>query len=53
MRIFTGSYDNCKLGDLVSISGDKEEELGLQGIRILNLASKKNFEKYGMIILEK
>lgn len=40
MRIFTGNYENCKVGNLVSISGDKGKSVGFNGnsytILILN-----------------
>lgn len=26
MNIYTGSYDNCKFGNLISISGDRGKE---------------------------
>ena len=38
MRIFTGSYNNCKLGDLVSISGDKGRSVGFEGNSYTKLA---------------
>lgn len=45
MRIFTGSYENCKLGDLVSISGDKGKSVGFEGNSYTKLAPKKEFWK--------
>ena len=45
MRIFTGSYENCKLGDLVSISGDKGRSVGFEGNSYTKLAPKKEFWK--------
>lgn len=45
MRIFTGSYNNCKLGDLVSISGDKGRSVGFEGNSYTKLAPKKEFWK--------
>lgn len=45
MRIFTGSYENCKMGDLVSISGDKGKSAGFEGISYTKLAPKKEFWK--------
>lgn len=45
MRIFTGSYDNCKLGDLVSISGDRGRSVGFTGNAYTKLAPKKEFWK--------
>lgn len=45
MRIFTGSYENCKLGDLVSISGDKGKSVGFTGNSYTKLAPKKEFWK--------
>ena len=43
MRIFTGSYNNCKLGELVSISGDKGKRVGFTGNAYTKLAPKKEF----------
>lgn len=43
MRIFTGSYENCKVGDLVSISGDKGKSVGFIGNSYTKLAPKKDF----------
>ena len=45
MRIFTGSYENCKLGDLVSISGDKGRSVGFEGNAYTKLAPRKEFWK--------
>jgi len=43
IRIFTGCYDNCKSGNLVSISGDKGRSIGFNGNSYTKLAPKKDF----------
>ena len=43
IRIFTGCYDNCKNGNLVSISGDKGRSVGFYGESYTKLAPKKSF----------
>lgn len=43
MRIFTGSYENCKIGNLVSISGDKGKSVNFIGETYLKLAPKRDF----------
>lgn len=43
MRIFTGNYENCKVGNLVSISGDKGKSVGFNGNSYTKLAPKKDF----------
>lgn len=49
IRIFTGCYDNCKNGNLVSISGDKGRSVGFNGNSYTKLAPKKVFGVYGII----
>ena len=41
--VFTGSYNNCKTGNLISISGDKGLKVGFEGQSITSLAPKKDF----------
>ena len=43
IRIFTSSYDDCKVGNLISISGDKGRRAGFKGKAISELAPKRNF----------
>ena len=43
MVIFTGSYSNCKTGNLVSISGDKGKDANFFGNAYTLLAPKKDF----------
>ncbi len=43
--IYTGSYDNCKSGRLVSISGDGGKSLGFDGETYKKLAPKLSFWK--------
>lgn len=43
MSIFTGSYESCKSGNLVSISGDKGASANFIGPSYLKLAPKKDF----------
>ena len=42
-RIFTGNYDECKVGNLISISGDRGRSVNFQGKAIPKLAPKKVF----------
>lgn len=42
-KIMTGNYDNCKTGNLVSISGDKGKAVSYEGIYMVGLAPKKSF----------
>lgn len=42
-RIFTGSYDKCKTGNLISISFDKGESAGFYGKNILEFAPYRDF----------
>lgn len=56
MRVFTGSYENCKIGDLVSISGDKGRGVNFVGNAYTKLAPKKEVWKIwhdniGIVIL--
>jgi uncharacterized protein (DUF488 family) len=43
--IYTGSYDNCKFGRLVSISGDGGRQVGFDGEVYKKLAPKLSFWK--------
>ncbi len=43
IRIFTGCYNKCKSGNLVSISGDKGQSMGFVGNIYTKLAPKKAF----------
>lgn len=43
MKIYTGSYSNCKSGNLVSISADKGKSAGYDGKYYLKLAPEKTF----------
>ncbi len=43
--IYTGSYDNCKSGRLVSISGDGGKKVDFNGERYKRLAPKLSFWK--------
>ena len=43
IRIFTGNYDECKVGNLISISGDRGKKVGFKGKAIPQLAPKKGF----------
>jgi len=45
MNIYTGSYNNCNIGNLVSISGDKGKSVGYIGNFYTKLAPKKSFWK--------
>ena len=42
-RIFTGCYNKCKAGNLISISFDKGEDAGFEGKAILELAPFRDF----------
>lgn len=42
-RIFTGSYDKCKAGNLISISFDKGKSAGFEGKTMLELAPYRDF----------
>ena len=42
-RIFTGNYEECKIGNLISISGDRGKSVGFNGKAIPQLAPKKAF----------
>lgn len=42
-RIFTGNYDECKVGNLISISGDRGRSVGFNGKAIPKLAPKRKF----------
>lgn len=42
-RIFTGNYDECKVGNLISISGDRGRSVGFEGKAIPQLAPKREF----------
>lgn len=44
-NIFTGNYDECKSGNLISISGDRGRSVGFVGKSIPELAPKWNFWK--------
>lgn len=41
--IYTGKYENCKSGNLISISGDRGKKVGFQGKVLPVLAPKKDF----------
>ncbi len=42
-RIFTGNYEECKVGNLISISGDRGRSVGFKGKAIPQLAPKRAF----------
>ena len=42
-RIFTGNYDECKVENLISISGDRGRSVGFKGKAIPQLAPKYEF----------
>lgn len=42
-RIFTGNYEECKAGNLISISGDRGRKVGYTGKAITKLAPKRAF----------
>lgn len=41
--IFTGNYEECKAGNLISISGDRGRKVGFVGKAIPQLSPKKGF----------
>lgn len=41
--ILTGNYENCKIGNVISISGDKGKSAGFSGQTMTILAPKKSF----------
>ena len=43
MEIYTGSYEKCKAGNLISISFDKGEDAGFEGKNIIELAPFRDF----------
>lgn len=43
IRVFTGCYDKCKSGNLVSISANKGRSVGFVGNSYTKLAPKKDF----------
>lgn len=43
--IYTGKYENCKRGNLISISGDHGKKVGFEGKYIPELAPKLSFWK--------
>lgn len=43
MNIFTGNYEKCKAGNLISISFDKGESAGFKGKIMLELAPFRDF----------
>lgn len=42
-RIFTGNYEECKAGNLISISGDRGRKVGYVGRALPKLAPRKGF----------
>lgn len=42
-RVFTGNYIDCKIGNLISISGDRGKSIGFKGKAIPKLAPKRVF----------
>lgn len=44
-RVFTGNYEECKSGNLISISGDRGKSAGFNGKVIIELAPKREFWK--------
>ena len=42
-RVFTGNYNDCKIGNLISISGDRGRSVGFTGKSLPKLAPKKVF----------
>lgn len=42
-RIYTGNYEECKAGNLISISGDRGRKVGFTGKAIPALAPKRFF----------
>ena len=43
--ILTGNYENCKIGNIISISGDKGKSVGYTGKALTSLAPKLSFWK--------
>ena len=43
--ILTGNYDNCKIGNTISISGDRGKSVGYTGNSFTRLAPKLSFYK--------
>ncbi|MBQ9023592.1 MAG: hypothetical protein IJ105_00045 [Bacilli bacterium] len=41
--VLTGNYDNCKTGNLISISGDRGKKVNFDGLCLPKLAPKKDF----------
>ena len=42
-RVFTGNYEECKAGNLISISGDRGKSVGFEGKVIPDLAPRRVF----------
>lgn len=42
-QIFTGNYEECRAGNLISISGDRGKKVGFVGRALPMLAPKKSF----------
>lgn len=42
-RIFTGNYEECKVGNLISISGDRGKKVGFVGKSLPKFAPKRAF----------
>ena len=42
-NIFTGNYEECKVGNLISISGDRGRSVGFKGKAIPALAPRRTF----------
>ena len=45
MKIYTGNYENCKTGNVISISRDKGEDANYEGKSYTKLAPGKGFWK--------
>lgn len=45
-RIFTGNYDECKVGNLISISGDRGKRAGFVRKSITTISSKREILEY-------
>ena len=45
-RIFTGNYDECKVGNLISISGDRGKRAGFVRKSNTTISSKKGILEY-------
>ena len=41
--VLTGNYDNCKEGNIISISGDRGKKVNFGGLSFTKLAPKKDF----------